>query len=91
MKKPQKTDDNLTSAYLMIGLWQQFGADHDGFLICDFMGAPEQAGEWLEDLGLIRDLGTVFELTKAGEILMDAMDHHSISRERINAVCEAIS
>ena len=87
--KPQKTGENLVAAYLMLNLWQQFGSDLDGDLIHDCMGAPEEAGEWLEDLGLVRDIGHHFQITSAGRILMDAPDYRSITLEVQAAVCEA--
>jgi hypothetical protein len=88
--KPQRGDENLVAAYLLLHIRSQFGASEvDGTLVHHFIGAAEDAGEWLEDLGLVKDVGMVFEITKAGRILMEADDHHSITRERINKVCEA--
>ena len=89
MNKPQRTRDNLVAAWLMIRLWQEFGSvkadnsiDNDG-LRHDFMGAPEDAGEWLGDLGLVEDVGWHFELTEAGHKLMEFDDLHAMTPERL--------
>lgn len=68
----------LEAAHMIMSIWHQFGSNNDGELVHNFMGAPEDAGEWLEDLGLVIDDGYVFKPTEAGKALLDVDDRRSV-------------
>lgn len=56
---------DLAHARRLLDLWDQYAN-----LRHDWMGAGQAAGEWLESLGLVVDIGGEVELTEAGRKLL---------------------
>jgi hypothetical protein len=70
--------EELEAAHMIMSIWNQFGSIREGRLVHNFMSAPEDAGEWLEDLGLVTDEGNDFIPTEAGKFLLDVDDRRSV-------------